>query len=47
MVTKAMHIKSDLLSLGVEIKHVPTELKDPGNLRTEKQLRDLLEPAIV
>ena len=40
--TKAMHMKSTLLSLGVELRHVPAALKDPGALQSEKQLRALL-----
>jgi hypothetical protein len=39
---KALHMKSDLMALGVDIKHLPAGVKDPGDVRTEKQLQELL-----
>lgn len=40
--TKALHIKSDLLSLSVTIKYLPSQFKDPAEMQTEKDLEILL-----
>jgi hypothetical protein len=41
--SKAARIRSDLVSLGVEVKRLPAGVKDPGEIGTVKQLQEILQ----
>lgn len=40
--TKALHMKATLSSLGVEVRQLPYDVKDPGDLRTVQQFQSIL-----
>lgn len=40
--SKSARIRSDLVALGVEVKYLPLDLKDPGELQITEQLKDCL-----
>ena len=41
--SKAARIRADLIALGVEVKRLPAGVKDPGDLRTTKELQNILQ----
>lgn len=41
--SKASKIRSELVSLGVVVRRLPNEIDDPGDLRTTKQLQEILK----